>query len=218
MTSVDEFRAAKRRADVLGREMSYVDRGTGDAIVFLHGNPTSSILWREVIPQVESLGRCIAPDLIGMGDSEKLAGGGSSYRFVEHRRYLDELFERLEVGHRVVFVIHDWGSALGFDWASRHRDRVAGIAYMEAIVRPLSGWEEWPAAARRVSQGMRSDSGESMVIENNIFVERILPASILRDLTEEGDGGLPPPVRRARRGRLADAAVAARDPDRRRAP
>jgi haloalkane dehalogenase len=185
MTTVDEFCATKRRVRVLDREMAYVERGTGETILFLHGNPTSSILWRDVIPQVESLGRCIAPDLIGMGDSDKLEGGGPSYRFVEHRRYLDELLDQLDVGDRVVLVVHDWGSALGFDWANRHRERVAGIAYMEGIVRPLSGWEAWPEAARRVFQGLRSESGESMILESNLFVERILPASILRDLTED---------------------------------
>ena|SRR5271166_283914 len=185
MTSVEEFCAAKRRAGVRGREMAYVERGAGEAIVFLHGNPTSSILWRDVISQVEALGRCVAPDLIGMGDSDKLEGGGSAYRFVEHRRYLDEFLDQLSVGDRVVLVIHDWGSALGFDWANRHRDRVAGIAYMEGIVRPLAGWDEWPEGARRAFQGLRSDAGESMILENNMFVERILPASILRDLTEE---------------------------------
>jgi haloalkane dehalogenase len=162
--------------------MAYVEVGEGDPIVFLHGNPTSSYLWRNVIPHLEGVGRCIAPDLIGMGDSDKLDGAGpGSYRFVEHRRYLDGLLESLGVDSNVTLVIHDWGSALGFDWANRHREAVKGIAYMEAIVRPVS-WDEWPEAARAIFEALRSPAGEEMVLENNVFVERILPASVLRGL------------------------------------
>src|SRR5579859_5940764 len=157
----------KRVVEVLGRRMAYVEVGVGDPIVFLHGNPTSSYLWRNVIPHLESLGRCLAPDLIGMGDSDKLPDSGpGSYRFVEHRRYLDALLNELGVAERVTLVVHDWGSALGFDWANRHRDAVVGIAYMEAIVRPLT-WSEWPEAARRVFQGFRSLAGEDMVLDKN---------------------------------------------------
>jgi haloalkane dehalogenase len=182
MISADE-RYTKQRAQVLGRSMAYVDVGQGRPIVFLHGNPTSSYLWRNVIPHVERLGRCIAPDLIGMGDSDKLEPSGPErYRFVEHRRHVDALLDALGVARDVTFVIHDWGSALGFDWANRHRDAVRGIAYMEAIVRPLT-WDEWPAAARQVFQGFRSPAGEKMVLEDNVFVERVLPGSILRKLT-----------------------------------
>ena len=131
------FPYQKQRRRVLGREMAYVEVGEGDPIVLLHGNPTSSYLWRNVLPHLQPLGRCIAPDLIGMGDSEKLPNSGpGSYRFVEHRRYLDALLEALDVRERVTLVIHDWGSALGFDWANRHREAVKGIAYMEAIVAP----------------------------------------------------------------------------------
>jgi haloalkane dehalogenase len=175
----------KRTAEVLGRTMAYVEVGQGQPIVFLHGNPTSSYLWRNVIPHVAGLGRCIAPDLIGMGDSEPLPGSGpGSYTFVEHRRYLDQLLDQLDLGDRVVFVVHDWGSALGFDWANRHRDRVAGIAYMEAIVRPVT-WDDWPEAARGIFQALRSPAGEELVLERNVFVERILPGSILRRLSDE---------------------------------
>ena len=175
----------KKRLDVLGRTMTYVEIGEGDPIVLLHGNPTSSYLWRGVIPHLAPLGRTIAPDLIGMGDSDKLDDSGPDrYRFVEHRRYLDALLEALGVGERVTFIMHDWGSALGFDWANRRRDAVKGLAYMEAIVQPLT-WAQWPEAARRVFQGFRSKSGESMVLENNVFVERVLPGSIQRELTEE---------------------------------
>ena len=177
--------ATKQSARVHGLNMAYLDEGEGDAIVFLHGNPTSSYLWRNIIPHVSDLGRCIAPDLIGMGDSDKLPNSGpESYRFVEHRKYLDALLEELDLGDRVVLVIHDWGSALGFDWAQRHQERVKGICYMEAIVRPVT-WAEWPEAARGVFQGLRSPAGEAMILEKNLFVERVLPGSILRDLSDE---------------------------------
>jgi haloalkane dehalogenase len=168
-----------------GKRMALHESGVGDPVVFLHGNPTSSYLWRNVAPHVTEQGRCIVPDLIGHGDSDKLGTAGpDSYTFVEHRRYLDALLEQLQLGDRVTFVVHDWGSALGFDWARRHPDRVAGIAYMEAIVRPLS-WDEWPEAAQRIFQAMRSDAGEELVLERNAFVERILPSSILRELSDE---------------------------------
>ncbi len=174
----------KKFADVNGRRMAYVERGAGDPIVFLHGNPTSSFLWRNILPHAEPFGRVIAPDLIGMGDSDKLPDSGPDrYRFVEHRKYLDALLAQLGVRENAVFVVHDWGSALGFDWANRHRDAVRGIAYMEALVRPLV-WAEWPEAARPVFQALRTPKGEEMVLEKNVFVERILPASILRDLTD----------------------------------
>ena len=179
-----EERYEKKRASVLGRQMAYVEVGEGDPIVFLHGNPTSSYLWRNVMPQCEGLGRLIAPDLIGMGDSDKLPDSGPDrYRFVEHREHLDALLEEIGVTNRVVFVIHDWGSALGFDWANRHRDAVRGIAYMEAIVRPMS-WKQWPDAAAQIFEAFRSPAGEGMVLENNIFVERVLPGSILRKLSD----------------------------------
>jgi len=181
MIPADE-RYEKRTAPVRGRRMAWVEAGRGDPIVFLHGNPTSSYLWRNVIPHLEDQGRCIAPDLIGMGDSEKIEPSGpGSYRFVEHRAYLDALLDHLGVARDVTLVVHDWGSALGFDWANRHRDAVRGIAYMEAIVRPLS-WSAWPEAARGIFQALRSEAGEAMVLEQNVFVERILPGSVLRKL------------------------------------
>ena len=176
---------AKQRVTVRGRRMAYAEAGAGDPIVFLHGNPTSSYLWRNVVPYLAALGRCLAPDLIGMGDSDKLEPSGpDSYRFVEHRRYLDAWLEAVGVGERITFVVHDWGSALGFDWANRHRDRVRAIAYMEAIVRPLT-WAEWPEPIRKLFQGFRSGAGEAMVLEKNVFVERVLPGSVLRGLTDE---------------------------------
>ena len=172
---------ARRRIGVLGVEMAYVDQGGGAPVVFLHGNPTSSYLWRNVLPHVAPLARCLAPDLIGMGRSGPNPAG--SYRFADHARFLDAWFDALDL-RETILVVHDWGSALGFDWARRHPDRVAGLAYMEAIVRPVS-WAEWPENARKVFQAMRSPAGEEMVLEKNVFVERILPASVLRKLAEE---------------------------------
>ena len=175
----------KQIVQVNGLDMAYVEVGEGDPVVFLHGNPTSSYLWRDVIPHMSGLGRCVAPDLIGMGDSAKLADSGPDrYRFVEHREYLDALFEALGIDDRVTLVVHDWGSGLGFDWASRHRDAVNGIVYMEAIVTPVT-WDDWPEAARGIFQGLRSEAGERMILDKNVFVERILPGSIIRDLTDE---------------------------------
>lgn len=183
MISAD-FEYEKKRITVLGQEMAYVDTGSGDPIVFLHGNPTSSYLWRNIIPHLEGLGRCIAPDLIGMGDSSKLEPSGPDrYTFVEHRKYLDALLEAIGVTDNVTLVIHDWGSALGFDWANRHRNAVRGIAYMEAVVRPLT-WDAFPDDARNVFQAFRSGGGEEMVLQKNIFVERVLPSAVMRDMTD----------------------------------
>jgi haloalkane dehalogenase len=167
---------------VLDSHMAYVEVGAGDPVVFLHGNPTSSYLWRNVMPHVEALGRCLAPDLVGMGASGPAKGG--SYRFVDHRRYLDQWMETVGADENVTLVVHDWGSGLGFDWARRHRDAVRGIAYMEAIVMPVT-WNDWPAPARQIFQAMRSPAGEEIVLTKNVFVERILPASVLRGLTDE---------------------------------
>jgi haloalkane dehalogenase len=180
------FPYKKQRRRVLGREMAYVEVGEGDPIVLLHGNPTSSYLWRNVLPHLKPRGRCIAPDLIGMGDSDKLPNSGrGSYRFVEHRRYLDALLEALGVRERVTFVVHDWGSALGFDWANRHREAVKGIAYMEAIVG-RQYWDHWDKFGMRpVLQALRSEKGESMVLQNNFFVEKVLPGAILRKMSDE---------------------------------
>jgi haloalkane dehalogenase len=171
----------RRRIRVLDTEMAYVDTGAGDPVVFLHGNPTSSYLWRNVIPHVVSAGRCLAPDLVGMGDSGEAPRG--SYRFADHARYLDAWFDALGLVENVSLVMHDWGSALGFHWAHRHPARVRGLAYMEAIVRPVT-WEDWPEAARKIFKAMRSAAGEELVLQKNVFVERILPASVLRGLTE----------------------------------
>jgi len=171
----------RQRVAVLDSEMAYVETGSGDPIVFLHGNPTSSYLWRNVIPHCEDVGRCLAPDLIGMGASGKNPAG--SYRFADHARYLDAWFEALEITNAVL-VVHDWGSGLGFHWARRHPERVRGIAYMEAIVKPMV-FASWPEEARNAFAAMRSDAGEDLVLQKNMFVEKVLLAGILRELDQE---------------------------------
>ena len=171
----------RRRAQVFDTDMSYVDTGVGRPVIFLHGNPTSSYLWRNIIAEVKGAARCLAPDLIGMGRSGRAPSG--SYRFTDHARYLDAWFDAVVLDRKVILAGHDWGSALAFHWANRHREQVEGIVYMEAIVQSLT-WEQWPSAASRIFQGFRSDSGESMILDNNLFVERVLPGSIIRQLSE----------------------------------
>ena len=172
----------RQRIAVAGTEIAYIDTGRGDPIVLMHGNPTSSYLWRNIIPHLAGLGRCLAPDLAGMGQSGKAPDG--SYRFVDHARYLDAWFAAVGLTQKITLVVHDWGSALGFHWAYRNRAAVKGIAYMEAIVTPLR-WDEWPENARNIFQLMRSPAGEELVLQKNIFVEGILPRAILRKLTEQ---------------------------------
>lgn len=171
----------RKRVKVLDSEMAYVDTGAGEPVIFLHGNPTSSYLWRNVIPHVAGVARCLAPDLIGMGDSEPNPAG--SYHFRDHARYLDAWIEAVGISEPITFVGHDWGGALCFHWGCRHQDRVKAYAYMETIVCPMSS-QDWPEQARPIFQSMRSPAGEEMVLKKNVFVERILPASILRELTE----------------------------------
>ena len=183
MISSDQ-RYTKKYAEVNGARMAYAEAGSGDPIVFLHGNPTSSYLWRNIMPHVEGLGRCIAPDLIGMGDSDKLADSGpESYRLAEHQTYLDGLLDALGVNQNVIMVVHDWGGPLGFDWLRRHAEAAKGVAFMETIVTPMR-WDQWPDQARELFQAFRSPAGEGMVLEKNIFVERVLPGSIIHDLGE----------------------------------
>lgn len=173
---------ARRRLPVLDSEIAFVDTGGGGSpIVFLHGNPTSSYLWRNVIPEVEELGRCLAPDLIGMGQSGKAPEG--SYTIADHARYLDAWLGALDL-RDVTLVLHDWGGALGFHWARRHPERVARLAYMETIVCPL-GWEDWDPGGRSIFRAMRGPGGEEIILQKNAFIERILPASVIRPLTEE---------------------------------
>ena len=168
-----------------GARMAYIDEGVGEAIVFQHGNPTSSYLWRNIMPYCRGFGRLVACDLIGMGDSAKLKESGPDrYTYLEQRNYLFDLWDHLSLGSQVTLVLHDWGSALGFDWARQNPERVRGIVYMEAIVQPLT-WNDWPPNARKAFQAFRSLDGESMILDKNMFVERILPSSVLRELTED---------------------------------
>jgi haloalkane dehalogenase len=173
----------RKRVAAEDSEMSYVDTGgDGPIAVFLHGNPTSSYLWRNVIKEVAPIARCLAPDLIGMGDSGESSSG---YRFVDHRRYLDAWFDAVVGDRQVVLVIHDWGSGLGFHCARGHPEQVMGIAYMEAIVRPIESWDDWAEGSRKIFKAMRSPAGEEIILTKNVFVERILPASIIRKLSDE---------------------------------
>jgi len=173
-------------AKVHGKRIAYLEAGAGDPIVLLHGNPTSSFLWRNIIPELEGCGRVIAPDLIGQGDSEKLPAseGPDRYSFKVAFDYLDGLLRELDANQNITLVIHDWGSGLGFHWARLHPESVKGIAYMEAIVMPMT-WEDWPESARGIFQGFRSPKGEDLVLERNMFVEAVLPSSIIRDLSDE---------------------------------
>ena len=185
MISAD-FPFEKHFQDVNGKRIAYVDEGDGDPIVLLHGNPTSSYLWRNVIPELKGCGRIIVPDLIGQGDSEKLPAeeGADRYSFLVAYDYLAGLLKALNVSTNVTFVIHDWGSGLGFHWAKNHPDSVKGIAYMEAIVQPVT-WEDWPEAARGIFKGFRSEKGNDLILQRNMFVEGVLPSSVIRGLTKE---------------------------------
>ncbi len=175
----------KQKISINNKNIAYAESGSGDPIIFLHGNPTSSYLWRNITPHLESQGRCICIDLIGMGDSDKLDNPDeNSYQFEEHYHYVNAVIESLTNGENTTFVIHDWGSALGFNWCYHNPDSVKGIAYMEAIVKEMT-WEDWRDEAKGIFQGFRSDAGESLVLEKNYFVERVLPGSIIRRLRDE---------------------------------
>ena len=175
----------KKFIEVRGKRIAYVEIGDGDPIVFQHGNPTSSYLWRNVMPHLAKQGRCIAVDLIGMGDSDKLDNpNADSYQYLEHRDFLFAAWKLLGIRDRVTFVVHDWGSALGFDWARQNEEAMLGIAYMEAIVMPVN-WDDWPEAATGIFKGFRSDAGEKMVLEDNLFIERVLPGSIIREINDQ---------------------------------
>jgi len=174
----------KKYIDVLGKQIAYVEMGEGDPIIFQHGNPTSSYLWRNIMPQLQSLGRCIAMDLIGMGDSEKLEDKGNmTYSYDTHKKYFDGFLDAIGVESNATLVIHDWGSALGFDWANDYPQRVKAICYMEGIVQSME-WEDWNEDAKGIFQGFRSPAGEEMILEKNLFIEAVLPGSILRKLSD----------------------------------
>jgi|TARA_B110000977_G_scaffold11158_1_gene14498 haloalkane dehalogenase len=181
-----EMHYQKKLRTIKGKQIAYIDEGSGDPIVLLHGNPTSSYLWRNVIPELVGKGRVIAPDLIGQGDSEKLpaSAGPERYSFEVAYSYLDGLLAEIGASSNVTLVIHDWGSALGFYWAQQHPTAVRGIAYMEGIVCPLS-WDDWPEAARGIFQGFRSEKGEDMILQRNMFIEKVLPSSVMRTLTDQ---------------------------------
>ncbi len=170
----------RKRVSVLDTDMAYVDVGDGDPIVFLHGNPTPSYLWRNIIPHLIPFGRCLAPDYVGMGNSGAAPAG--SYRFVDHQRYLDAWFEAMALKKNVILVVHDWGSALGFYWAQRHPERVKAIVYMEGIVRPFLSWDEWPEATRAFFKAQRTPAGEDLILQKNLFIEYLLP---LRNISKE---------------------------------
>ena len=184
MTKISVREPEKKNINVLGKKMTYVDKGEGDPIIFQHGNPASSYLWRNIIPYLENQGRCIAIDLIGMGDSDKLTdNGNNTYSYHIQKQYFDKCLEELEIKENITFVIHDWGSALGFNWAYEHQESVKGICYMEAIVKKIS-WEDWPKDAKSIFQGFRSDAGEDLILKKNLFIEGVLPNAIIRNLTE----------------------------------
>ena len=173
-----DFKYSKSFITINGKNLAYVDSGEGDPIVFLHGNPTSSYLWRNVMPHLEGMGRLIAPDLVGMGDSDKLDDSGPGrYTFIEHAEYLYALFDELDLNN-VTLVIHDWGSALGFNWAALNPDKIKSIVYMEAITGPIESWIDWPEQARNIFQLFRSDAGEELILEKNFFVERVFAGDV----------------------------------------
>lgn len=180
------FPYQKKKIEIRGRNMAYVDEGSGDPILFLHGNPTSSYLWRNVMPHLEGQGRILAPDLIGMGDSDKLPDSGPDrYTFKEHSDFLYDWIDAVGVSGNATLVIHDWGSALGFNWARLNESKVKGIAFMEAIIHPIPTWDDFPADFRPIFEGFRSSAGEAMVLDQNFFVEQVLPAAIIRKLSDE---------------------------------
>jgi len=170
----------RKYVSVLGVEMAYVDVGHGDPIVFLHGNPTPSYLWRNIIPYLLPLGRCLAPDFVGMGNSGSAPNG--SYRLADHQRFLDAWFDAVGINGNIILVVHDWGSALGFSWAQRHPEQIKALVYMEAIVRPFFSWDEWPDATRAFFQAQRTSAGEGLILQKNLFIEYLLP---LRGIPDE---------------------------------
>ena len=185
MIEISDQEIEKKTVKVLGKNMAYVEKGEGDPIIFQHGNPTSSYLWRNIIPHLENHGKCIAIDLIGMGDSDKLEDeGDNTYSYHVHKKYFDACLEELGIKDDITFVIHDWGSALGFNWAYDNKNSVRGICYMEAIVKTIS-WDDWPEDGKSIFQGFRSEAGEDLVLKKNLFIEGVLPGAIIRNLSNK---------------------------------
>lgn len=185
MIEISDQEIEKKTVKVLGKNMAYVEKGEGDPIIFQHGNPTSSYLWRNIIPHLENQGKCIAIDLIGMGDSDKLEDeGDNTYSYHVHKKYFDACLEELGIKDDITFVIHDWGSALGFNWAYDNKNSVRGICYMEAIVKTIS-WDDWPEDGKSIFQGFRSEAGEDLVLKKNLFIEGVLPGAIIRNLSNK---------------------------------
>ncbi len=183
ISAKDPHKRARQRVN--GLEMSYAEAGSGKPIWLLHGNPTYSYIWRNIIPHLTDLGHCIAPDLIGMGESDKLPSSGPDrYRYTEQREYLFGLFDALAPADKVVLVVHDWGGALGFDWARNNPDKVRGIAFMEPLLAPYT-WETFPPPAVEAFQAMRSSQGEPMCLEQNFFIEQVIPMAVMRELGDE---------------------------------
>ena len=175
----------KKYKDIKNSKMAFIDEGSGDTFLFLHGNPTSSFLWRNIAPHVEDIGRIVIPDLIGMGDSDKLEGvDNPGYKYHGQYSYLTALMDELDLGDNIHLIIHDWGSAMGFQFARENKDRIKSITYMEAIVMPLT-WDQWPDPATKIFGLFRSQAGEELVLEKNFFVERILLADSSTGYTEE---------------------------------
>ncbi len=198
---MNAWSAAKRSVKVDGLRLTYAEMGQGRPLVFQHGNPTSSYLWRNIMPQLQDLGRCVAIDLIGMGDSDKLPDSGPErYTLADHQHYFAGALAALGIERDIVFVIHDWGTALGFDWTRQHPDAVAGVCHMEGIVKRLS-WDEWPPAAVDIFRTFRSPAGEDVVLQKNVFVENVLPASILRKLSADEMEAYRAPFREPGEGR-----------------
>ena len=185
MIEISDQEIEKKTVKVLGKNMAYVEKGEGDPIIFQHGNPTSSYLWRNIIPHLENHGKCIAIDLIGMGDSDKLEDeGDNTYSYHVHKKYFDACLKELGIKDDITFVIHDWGSALGFNWAYNNKNSVRGICYMEAIVKTIS-WEDWPEDGKSIFQGFRSEAGEDLILKKNLFIEGVLPGAIIRNLSDK---------------------------------
>ncbi len=176
----------KSSVNIDGKKLAYIDVGEGTPIVMLHGNPTSSFLWRNIIPHLNDLGRVIVPDLIGHGDSDKLpvSMGPDRYTFENTFEYIDKLLNKLEINQDITLILHDWGSALGFYWAMKNPEKIKAICYMEAIVSPIN-WSDWPEQARGIFKGFRSAKGEDLILKRNMFIEAVLPSSIIRKLTKD---------------------------------